>query len=382
MICISARDGKLLWQVQIADPAFKAFASMAPLVIRDHVLVAGSGDAADLPGFLLSLDPMTGSTQWRWDSEPKPGEPGSETWPQDSDVMSRGGGMLWITGTYDPELNLTYWGTGNPHPVENGEARPGANLYTCSIVALNPDTGKLVWYFQPSPHDTHDWDTNMTPVLFDANFKGKPRKLLAQAGKEGLFFVLDRTNGKALVSAPLGDADWYSGWDERGQPIPRKEAEPQPDGALVHSSITLWNAPSFDPQTGLFYVNERDWINVYYLTIPGKKAQGWAGRDFTVIGTPFLKALDYQTGKIKWSKEGTGRGGGSSGILTTAGHLLFTADTSGNLVALDPATGKTLWHTYPGAAMGSAPMTYELDGRQYVVTPVEGVIYAWALPAR
>jgi alcohol dehydrogenase (cytochrome c) len=381
VICLDARNGKLLWDVQMEDPAFKAFASMAPLVIRDHVLVAGSGDAADLPGFLESLDPMTGKVQWRWDSEPKPGEPGSETWPQDSDVMSRGGGMLWLTGTYDPELNLTYWGTGNPHPVENGEPRPGANLYTCSIVALNPDTGKMAWYFQASPHDTHDWDTNMTPVLFDADFDGKPRKLLAQAAKQGLFFVLDRTNGKALVSAPFAEANWYSGWDERGQPIPRAETEPKPSGVLVRSGQTNWNAPSFDPQTGLFYINEREGIGVFYLTMPGKKAEGWAGRDFTVVSKSFLKAIDYQTGKIKWSRESSGRGG-FTGILTTAGHLLFTADSAGNLVALDPATGKTLWHMYPGGTLGTAPMTYELDGRQYLVMPVDGVIFAFALPAR
>lgn len=382
VVCIDARNGKLLWEIQMEDPAFKAFASMAPLVIRDHVLVAGSGDAADLPGFLESLDPMTGKVQWRWDSEPKPGEPGSETWPQDSDVMSRGGGMMWVTGTYDPELNLTYWGTGNPHPVENGEPRPGANLYTCSIVALNPDTGKMAWYFQASPHDTHDWDTNMTPVLFDATFRGKPRKLLAQAGKQGVFFTLDRTNGKALVSAPIAESNWFSGFDERGQPIPRKETEPQLDGVLVRAGATNWNAPSFDPQTGLFYVNEREGIGVYYLTMPGKKAEGWAGRDFTVVSKAYLKAIDYQTGKIKWSRDASSGRGGFSGILTTAGHLLFTADQAGNLLALDPATGKTLWHMYPGGALGSAPMTYELDGRQYLVIPVDGVIFAFALPGR
>ncbi len=381
VICLDARNGKLLWEIQMEDPAFKAFASMAPLVIRDHVLVAGSGDAADLPGFLESLDPMTGKVQWRWDSEPKPGEPGSETWPQDSDVMSRGGGMLWLTGTYDPELNLTYWGTGNPHPVETGEPRPGANLYTCSIVALNPDTGKMAWYFQASPHDTHDWDTNMTPVLFDADFRGKPRKLLAQAAKQGLFFVLDRANGKALVSAPFAEANWYSGWDERGQPIPRTETEPKLSGVLVRAGQTNWNAPSFDPQTGLFYINEREGIGVFYLTMPGKKTEGWGGRDFTVVSKSLLKAIDYQTGKIKWSRESSGRGG-FTGVLTTAGHLLFTADSAGNLVALDPATGKTLWHMYPGGTLGTAPMTYELDGRQYLVMPVDGVIFAFALPAR
>ena len=200
LLCLDARDGKMIWQIQIDDPALKAFGSMAPLVIRDHIIVGTSGDTADLPGFLQSIDPMTGKVEWRWDSMPKPEDPAWKTWPHDTNVVTRGGGMTWLTGTYDPELNLLYWGTGNPHPVENGDTRAGANLYTCTIVALNPDTGKLVWYFQTSPHDTHDWDMVMTPVLFDGPFHGKPRKMLAQAGKNGLFFVLDRTDGKALVS--------------------------------------------------------------------------------------------------------------------------------------------------------------------------------------
>jgi alcohol dehydrogenase (cytochrome c) len=195
---------------------------------------------------------------------PKRGDPAWDTWPHDTDVITRGGGMTWLTGTYDPELNLLYWGTGNPHPVENGDTRVGANLYTCTIVALNPDTGKLVWYFQTSPHDTHDWDMVMTPVLFDGIFRGKPRKMLAQAGKNGLFFVLDRTNGKALVSEAFVPANWLSGFDKQGVPIPRPDKEPQPDGVLVTGGVgTNWQAPSFDPETGLFYVNSRESMGVF-----------------------------------------------------------------------------------------------------------------------
>jgi acido-empty-quinoprotein group A len=380
LLCIDAKNGKRLWEIQIDDPALKAFGGVAPLVVKNHIIVGTSGDTADLPGFLLAVDPDTGKIQWRFDVMPKEGDPAWNTWPHDTDVITRGGGMTWLTGTYDPELNLLYWGTGNPHPVENGAARVGANLYTCSIVALNPDTGKLIWYFQGSPHDTHDWDMNMTPVLFDGTFKGKPRKLLAQAGKNGMFFVLDRTNGKALISESFVKSNWYSGFNERGEPIPDPIREPQPDGTLVWGGAgTIWQAPSFDPQTGLFYLNAQETLGVFYLTMPGIHAEGWAGRDFFLYSKSMMKAIDYQTGKIRWVHDYPGREG-MVGILTTAGHLLFSADSYEDLIALDPSTGKTLWHTFVGASMSSAPMSYELDGRQYVVFPAGGAIYAFALP--
>ena len=383
LLSVDARNGKMLWQIQVADPALKAFGGVAPLVIRDHIIIGTSGDTADLPGFLESVDPMTGKIEWRWDAMPKKEDTVAwNSWPHDTDVATRGGGMTWITGTYDPELNLLYWGTGNPHPVENGDARAGANLYTCSIVALNPDTAKLVWYFQSSPHDTHDWDTVMTPVLFDGIFQGKPRKMLAQANKNGLFFVLDRANGKALISEAFVPANWVGGYDQHGQPIPRPEKEPTPDGVLVTGGVgTNWQAPSYDPETGLFYVNSRETMGVFYLTMPGKSAEGWAGRDFFLGSKSMLKAIDVQTGKIRWRADTEGRGG-QSGILTTGGHLVFTADMSQNLVALDASTGKVLWHVYPGGSFGTGPMTYELDGRQYVVFLDDSVAYAFALPRR
>ncbi len=383
LVCIDAHNGKQLWEIQIDDPALKAFGSVAPLVVRDHLIVGTSGDTEDLPGFLLSVDPMTGKIQWRWDAMPKPDDTVAwNSWPHDgTDVVTRGGGMTWITGTYDPELNLLYWGTGNPHPVENGDTRIGANLYTCTIVALDPDTGKMAWHFQSSPHDTHDWDTVMTPVLFDGTFKGKPRKMLAQANKNGLFFVLDRTNGKALLSEAFVPANWLKGFDKNGEPIPDPKRDPQTDGVLVTGGVgTNWQAPSFDPETGLFYVNSRESMGVFYLTMPGKRAEGWAGRDFFLSSKSMLKAIDYQTGKVRWTADTLGRGG-QFGILTTAGHVLFTADSSGNLVALDVATGKTLWHMYPGGTLDTGPETYELDGRQYVVYSVDSVVYGFTLPA-
>jgi acido-empty-quinoprotein group A len=383
LMCLDARTGKTIWQIQMADPALKAFGSSPPLIVGDHLIVGISGDIADLPGWIESLDPMTGKLQWKWDSEPKKDEPGWETWPHDTDVITRGGGMTWLTGTYDPSLNLIYWGTGNPHPVEAGDARPGSNLYTCSIVALNPDTGKLAWYYQISPHDTHDWDAIQTPVLFDGDFHGKPRKMLAQASRNGVFVVLDRADGKALLTVPYLDINWMKGVDERGQPIPKKETEPQLDGALARPGAaggTNWAAPSFDPATGLFFANARESVGVYYVTMPGKEVEGWGGRDFILHSKSVLKAIDYQTGKVRWSRDMSGSRAGWAGILTTAGHLLFTADDSGGLLALDPATGNTLWHAYSGGGPTTAPMTYQLDGRQYVITPEDGVVYAWTLP--
>jgi acido-empty-quinoprotein group A len=382
LVSLDAKDGTVRWIVELADPKLEYFSTMAPLVIRDHVIVGVSGDATDIPGFLESLDPETGNIQWRWNTEPDPGQPGSETWPKDSDAIHHGGGMTWMTGTYDPGLNLLYWGTGNPNPVLVGEGRPGDNLYTCSIVALNPDTGKLAWYFQPSPHDVHDWDAVETPVLFDAEFKGKRRKLLAQASRNGFFFVLDRTNGEHLVTSEFIDQTWAKGVDSRGRPIAKPEAAPSPDGALVEpgsDGSTNWMAPSFDSQTGLFYVNCRRLFSVFYTTVTGK-AEGWGGRDRNLWANTTLRALDYRTGKVVWNHE-LGDGESLAGILTTAGHLLFSADNSGDLLALDPATGKTLWHLNGGGRMAASPMTYELDGRQFLLMPVQDILYAFALPA-
>ena len=385
LLCLDARTGKTLWQVQLGDPALQAFGSAAPLVVKDHLIVGISGDIADLPGWIEARDPMTGKLQWHWDSEPKQGEPGWDTWPHDSDVITRGGGMTWLTGTYDPELNLIYWGTGNPHPVEAGDARPGANLYTCSIVALDADTGKMKWYYQISPHDTHDWDAIQTPVLIDGTFHDKPRKMLAQASRNGVYALMDRATGESLVTAPYLNINWMNGVDQRGQPVPKKETEPQPDGALGRPGAAggaNWSPPSFDPETGLLYTTARDSEGVYYVTMTSKNAEGWAGRDFILHSKTLLEAIDYQTGKVRWSKDMSGGRGGWAGVLTTAGHLLFTANDNGNLMALDPATGKILWHTYGGGGSTTAPMTYELDGRQYIITPSDSMVYAWALPEK
>ena len=381
LISLDAKDGKVRWDIELADGKLGYFATMAPLVIGDHIIVGVSGDVTDVPGFLESVDPETGKIQWKWNTTPAPGEPGSETWPKDSDAILHGGGMTWMTGTYDRALNLLYGGIGNPNPVLAGEGRLGDNLYTCSIVALNPETGKLVWYFQPSPHDVHDWDAVQTPVLFDADFKGKKRKLLAQASRNGFYFLLDRGTGENLATAAFIDQTWASGIDKRGRPIAKPEATPSPDGALVtpaSDGATNWMAPSFNPQTNLFYVNARRIYSVYYNTATGKP-EGWGGRDRILWANSTVRALDYRTGKVVWNHE-TGEGENVAGILTTAGKLLFTGDNSDNLLALDPATGKTLWHLNIGGELAASPMTYQLDGRQYLMAPIGDVLYAFALP--
>lgn len=370
LICLNAKDGTVKWDVVAADSKQGYWTTMSPLVIRNHIIIGVSGDFDNLTGYLRSVDPETGKTQWQWNSTPPVGTPNATT-----------GGMTWMTGTYDPELNLLYWGTGNPTPVLNGTTRPGDNLYTCSIVALDPDTGKLKWAFQPSPHDTHDWDAVEVPVLVDADFNGKPRKMLMQTSRNGYFFVLDRTNGKNLISVPYGPVNWSKGVDERGEPIPNPAKEPAPDGRLIapdEGGLTNYRSPSFDPKTGLFIVDAHPSYGIYFAK-PADGTFGWAGADYGVWGKGVLDAIDYQTGKIRWTHE-LGPGGSGAGVLTTDSGLIFTGDALGNILALTTKDGKTLWHAGEGSRMDSSPITYELDGRQYVVTGSGGVLFAWALP--
>lgn len=382
LVCLDRNTGKLRWAVEVADLALEYFSTTAPLVLNNHIIVGVGGDSLDDPGYLEARDPETGAVQWRFNTEPAPGEPGSETWPN-AQAMAHGGGMTWLTGTYDPELNLLFWGTGNPNPVHAPQSRKGDNLYTCSIVALNPDNGKLVWYFQASPHDTHDWDDIETPVVFDAEVDGKPRKLIAQGARNGYFFVLDRTNGKALVTSKLDpDLNWSKGVNEKGQPIPNAAKQPQTDGTLVNpdsGGAANWPPPSLDPQTGLFYVGTTPSFSVYYLTDTSAAPEGYGGRDSIVWAQSALVALDYLTGKIRWRHVYPGEGEVFAGILTTAGKLLFTGDPSGNLIAFEPETGKPLWHSGLASSVSNGPMTYELDGRQYLVVGAGDSLYAFTV---
>lgn len=383
-ISLDAKTGKERWKKKVADEKQQYFTTTAPLIVGNHVIVGIGGDAMDVPGFLEARDPETGEIQWRWNTEPGVGQPGSETWP-DKGAMEHGGGMTWLPGTYDPELNLIYWGTGNPNPVYAGQGRKGSNLWTCSIVALNPDTGKLVWYFQASPHDTHDWDNVETPVLIDATIDGKPRKLLAQAARNGFFFVLDRTNGKSVVTKPFVPLNWAKGVAANGQPIPDTAKDPTTDGVLIRIPAgggTNWMPPSYDPQTELFYVNATRGYSVNYLTDTDAHPEGYGGGGRTVWSQHVLEALDIQTGRIAWSHSYPnidGPGPGFPGILTTAGKLLFTGDYAGNFVAYNPANGTILWHSPVVHSVSNGPETYMLDGKQYVVVGAGDTLFAFAL---
>jgi len=370
LLSINAKDGTLRWDKVIADVKRGYWASMSPLIVGNHVIAGVSGDFDNLPGYLRSFDADTGAVQWQWNATSPAGSGGS----------SSTGGMTWMTGTYDPQLNLVYWGTGNPTPVLNGSSRPGDDTWSCSIVALNPDTGKLAWGFSASPHDTHDWDAVEAPVLVDGNFHGRPRKMLMQSSRNGYFFVLDRTNGKSLLTVPFGPTNWTLGIDKDGRPIPNPAKEPAPDGRLIapdEGGMTNYRSPSFDPKTGLFVVDAHPSYSLYFAK-PADGTYGWAGADYGLWGKGVIEAIDYQTGKIRWSHD---LGGGSgAGVLTTDSGVTFTGDASGNILALDTTDGKTLWHSGTGAGIQTSPITYELDGRQYVVTASGGVMFAWVLP--
>jgi len=378
LVSLDATTGKQRFIVPVADPRQYYFSTVPPMVIGNHIIVGTGGDSLDIPGFLQARDPETGDVQWTRYSQPRAGEPGIETWP-DEYAAAHGGGGPWIPGTYDPELNLYYYGTGNPNPLFASQSRKGADLYTCTIMAINPDTGKIAWYFQASPHDTHDWDAVETPIIFDAVIDGKPRKLLAQASRNGYFFVMDRTNGKSIgVSVPFGDSvNWAKGVDAKGQPIPNPEKEPTLSGVLVSPStggVTNWPPPAYNPNTGLFYVNANQGYSVYYLTDTDDHPEGYGGKEAQAGsgGPSELKALDIKTGKPRWTHQG-----GAGALLTTAGNLLFGSIGS-NLVAFNAADGKILWHAGMLGAP-NAPITYMLDGKQHVLVIVGSTIYTFVL---
>jgi alcohol dehydrogenase (cytochrome c) len=275
---------------------------------------------------------------------------------------------------------MIYVPTGNPQPVIAGKARPGAKLFTASIVALNPDTGKMQWYHQSSPHDTHDWDATQTPVLIDGEINGQKRKLVAQASRNGFFFVLDRATGKNVSTSEFIKLNWAKGVDKNGAPIPNPAKEPQLDGALVtpnQSGASNWPPPSFNPDTGLFYVSAARAFSVWYIYDPSDKPEGWGGNDRGGWGESMVEAIDYKTGKIKWSHKWAE--GGRSGLLSTAGKLLFAGDGAGNLVALDPADGRPLWHANLGNSVSNGPITYELDGTQYLVVAAGDTLFGFAM---
>ena len=383
LVSLDAATGKERWHKEIADVRQQYFCTPAPIIVGRHVIVGIGGDSLDVPGYLESREPETGELQWRWYTTPqKPGDPGSETWP-DEYAMTHGGGMTWLAPTYDPELNLLYLPTGNPNPVFAPQSRKGDNLYTCALVALDPDTGKMAWFFQTSPHDTHDWDSAQVPVLIDGQIDGRPRKLVAQAARNGYYFLIDRTNGRSISTVPYVDfMNWSLGVNAKGQPINNPAKDAKVDGVLVSpGSATNWPPPSFSPKTGLLYVGTSQSYGMQYLTDTDERPEGYGGGAVGAGGgggrEGYLKAIDYRTGKVRWRHALSE--GGAMGLLTTAGDLLFGGDGSGNFVAYDPSTGDPVWHAGLAANPSNAPVTFMLDGRQFVVVGAGDSLYAFTL---
>jgi len=365
LIKIDARTGKEIWHVEISPFDQQYFSSMAPVIIGDHVIV-GTGNDLDAPGYLQSYDPETGKRQWIFYTVPmNPGDPGVETWPS-LDAARHGGGQPWVPGAYDPETHLYIFGTGNPTPAYTPAGRGvGVGLFTCSLIAVNVDTGKMAWYYQTSPRDMHDWDSTQTPVLFDMRIGGRMRKLVSTGARNGYFFTVDRVTGEYIASGKFSPAaNWATGLDEHGRPMLNPEKVATIGGAIVSSSATNWPPPAYSPDTGFFYLPENNSLSVRYLIDPdprGSMGLGGTQGGGGVSTGGSITAMDPATAKIVWRHELPG-GGGASGMLTTAGRLLFAGDGAGNIVAFDPANGKPLWHSRIGN-VSNAPETYLLDAK-------------------
>jgi alcohol dehydrogenase (cytochrome c) len=384
VVALDIRTGKLVWEAEMADYTKGYGATVATLVVKDKVIVGITGGEYGIRGFVDAFDAATGKRAWRFYTIPAKGEPGNETWAGES--WRRGGGATWLTGTYDPELNLLYWPVGNPGPDLYGKERAGDNLYTDSIVALDPDTGKLKWHYQFTPHDTHDWDANETPMLLDLDWQGKPRKLLLQANRNGFFYVLDRVTGEFLSAKPFARQTWAQGFDKKGRPILKGETEPSPEGNRQCPGLagsTNWMASSYNPQTGLFYFAVRETCDVFYSSAPkyieGKPFWGSVFRGVTEEREwGMLKALDPLTGETKWDFRYDKAPW--AGTLSTSGGLVFAADEDGYLMAADAKTGKILWRIYTGTRLSTSPITFMLDGRQYLTMGSGAAVMTFALP--
>jgi alcohol dehydrogenase (cytochrome c) len=386
LVSLEAKTGKERWHKVIADFNQQYFSTAAPVVIGNHV-IAGTGNDLDMPGFLQSFDPETGELQWKLYTVPmKAGDPGLETWPS-LDAAQHGGAQPWLPGAYDPETNLYMFGTGNPTPAYTpgrGEEHHD-NLFTGSLIAVNVDTGKMGWYYQTAPHDMHDWDSAQTPVLVNAMFKGRMRKMVMTAARNGYFFVLDRVTGEHLLTSKYGSAtNWVKNLDEKGRPRRNVEKDPTVGGSIVSPSAggtVNWEPPAFSPDTGLFYVSENNIYSIFYLldTDP-RGSMGLGGKLETRAGTggSFLTALDYKTGKAAWRYQYEGGAGGGGGMLATAGKLVFAGDGAGNIVAHDAYTGKALWHSKIGGVT-NPPQTYMLDGRQYLLVATNDTLWAFVM---
>ncbi|MGC2400049.1 MAG: PQQ-dependent dehydrogenase, methanol/ethanol family [Acidobacteriaceae bacterium] len=384
LVALDARTGRILWETQVADTMTGHSLTGAPLALKDKIIVGVAGGEFGIRGFIDAYDPATGKRLWRFNTIPAPGEFGNNTWAGDS--WKRGSGAAWLTGSYDPDLNLLYWTVGNPGPSMNAAGREGDNLFTCSVVALNPDTGERVWHYQFTPGDSHDWDANEDVVLADGVVNGVKRKLLLQTDRNGMFYVLDRTNGKFIFAKPYVKQTWNNGFQSDGRPIFTPNWQSSPKGNLIAPLLvggTNWQSPSYDAARSMYYVVALDG-SMGYRTVP---VQYEAGREY-LGGAPFpskqpvqssLLAMDATNGSIKWTFPLL-RPSLSAGVLATTSGLVFVATGEGNLIALDAQTGKSLWHFQTGGSIASAPISYAIGGRQYVAISAANSLYAFALP--
>jgi alcohol dehydrogenase (cytochrome c) len=386
LLCLDAHSGNLLWDVPYADKVKHYGATSAPLIVKDEVIVGTSGGDSGVRGFLAAYDTVTGKFKWRLWTIPEPGEFGSSSWPGDSYL--HGGGTTWMPGTYDPGLDTLYWTTSNAAPDFVGDSRPGDDLYTACVLAIDPNTGKLKWYFQFTPHDLFDYDANETPVLVDLEENGATRHLLVQADRNGFLYVLDRANGKFLNAAPFVEKlNWATGIDASGRPILSGRI-PTAAGTYICPSIegaTNWFSPSYNPDTKLFYVMALENCNMFFAD-PKPFARGTTYYDTGTKRPPdehaqkILVALSLPDGKVAWRYPQIGQGNSWGGTLTTAGGLVIFADDAGSIEAVEARTGHALWHFNTGQTIHASPMSYEVDGVQYVAISAGSDVFSFSLP--
>ncbi|MES1256930.1 MAG: PQQ-binding-like beta-propeller repeat protein [Acidobacteriota bacterium] len=386
LLALHRLTGQLLWDAEMADSRHNYGATGAPLVVNDLVIAGVSGGDEGIRGFLDAYKASTGERAWRFWTVPLPGERGSETWI--GRASEHGCGATWLTGTYDPEARLLYWPTGNPCPDYNGGERKGDNLYTSSVLALDPATGKLQWHYQFTPHDLHDWDATETPVLVDAVFHGQMRKLLLHGNRNGFFYVLDRLTGRVLLAEPfVKKLTWASGIGVDGRPVLLPGNEPTAEGQMICPAVAgaaNWPSSAFNPANGLYYLFAEESCNIY-----SKNEEWWkAGESFYggatkrapgPAGGKFLKAIDIQTGKTAWEIPDIGGGILGSGLMATAGGLIFYGDGNGAFLAADSNNGRPLWHFNAGQTWKAGPMTYSIDGTQYIGIAAGSTILAFTL---
>jgi alcohol dehydrogenase (cytochrome c) len=383
LVALDATSGAVRWDTEVADYKVGHCITGAPIAIDGKVVTGVSGGEAGIRGFIDAYDTKTGKRAWRFWTIPGPGEPGHETWHGDS--WKTGGGSTWVSGTYDPDLKLIYWGVGNPGPDMNGDSRAGDNLYTCSLVALEAETGKLRWYFQFTPHDEHDWDATEIPVLINVTVSGQQRKVVAMANRNGFYYLLDRETGKFLLGTPYAKQTWAKGLDDSGRPVVLPNSTPTLQGTLVYPSLqgaTNWFSPSYDPQTNLFYVAVREMASYYLKGEAEYKPGGFfaGGGERALDGDEAwgaVRALNPNTGKLVW--EFRLKSPPWAGVLSTAGGLVFGGSNEGNFYALDAHTGQALWDFQTGSSLESNPISFLVDGQQYIAVAAEKAVFVFAL---